>query len=182
MRRFITLTLVALLLALMTQTAQAGWRDFWFRVHVDRHRNNAWPEPFQTMDRQSVAAAFAPMSAAGWQVQNTMTEHDFDANTGQLTRAGASKLRWIATQAPPQRRTVFVLRGDSEDQTAWRIDTVQQMLTRFVPDGPLPEVVRTNDAPHGANGGQTYDVWTKFQQVQPQPKLPEAAGLGGGTQ
>src|SRR5688500_17555213 len=37
---------------LTVSSAHADWHEFWHRVGVDFHRNNAWPEPFLSADRQ----------------------------------------------------------------------------------------------------------------------------------
>ena len=53
---------------------KAKWDCFWHRVHVDWHRNNAWPEPFNLVDREAVRVPLATMVDRGWQLQNTIPD------------------------------------------------------------------------------------------------------------
>lgn len=151
-----------------------GWGTIWLR-------NNSWPEPFLTQDRQAVRAPFAVMVEKGWQIQNTLGDHHFDAETQQLTRAGELHLKWIVQQTPENRRTVFVLRGHNEASTTIRVDTVQQAVAQFQPRGSLPAVVQTNNAPPASPAEYVHDVNEKAIKARPAPALPAATGVSGGA-
>ncbi len=181
MRRFTLALLMAATVLLAARTADADWHDFWGRVKLGWYRNNAWPEPFQTYDRQSVRAAFVPMIAGGWQSQTTLTDADFDSNTHELTRAGRYKVRWIVTQAPPARRKVYVLVAEDENATATRIDQVQQSLAQIIPRGPLPPVLSTYSAPRGVSGGYSDGTWKAFEDQLPPPTLQNSGSLSTST-
>src|SRR5688500_3805552 len=51
---------------LLTTSANADWNDFWHRVGVDFHRNNAWPEPFLSADREVTREYFRIQVNNGW--------------------------------------------------------------------------------------------------------------------
>ena len=142
-------------------------------------RNVVWPEPFQTRDRLAVRAPFGVMIEKGWQLQNTLGDYHFDSETQQLTRAGELHLRWIVTQAPENRRTVFVLRGHNEAATSVRIDTVQQSVAQLQPSGALPAVVQTTVAPPTSPADVVDDVTQKAGKARPAPVLPAATSGGG---
>ena len=160
--------------------ADAGWYEFWHRVHLDFHRNNAWPEPFTSIDRKAGAAPFAVMTRKGWLRQNTIGHHHFDSQTQQLTEAGRNKLHWIMTHVPPNWRTVVVVRGESDEITAIRTDSVQQTATRIMPRGPLPEVRLTSVQPRGWSAEEIDAIGIKALESRPDPVLPPMQGDGFG--
>jgi hypothetical protein len=88
-------------------------------------------------------------------------------------------LRWIVTQAPPHRRTVFVLRGPSPEATAVRVEAVQKMVDRFAIDGTRPEVLITNVIPPGASGEFLDQVDRQLRQSIPAPRLPDMQSTTG---
>ncbi len=158
------------------------WHSFWGRVKVDFHRNNAFPEPFRYHDRQIVRTAYDPYIARGWQIENTLSHFDFDAESGELTAGGQAKILWIATQAPPQRRTIFVLRGSTLDATEGRVDRVQQAVASMLPASAMPAVVRSDIGPGGLNAKGYYvnEMWTKNKAAVPSPVLSAASASSSG--
>ncbi len=163
--------------------AHSNWHAFWHRFHLDAERNNAYPEPFRYADRQIVRSHWAPYIAKGWQVETTLTAHHFDPDTALLNSAGEDKLRWILTAAPEQRRAIFVVHGENERVTESRVDVVQQAVTRMLPSGPLPSVIRTYLEPAGITPTGEYqnNIWKKSYEGIQAPTLPAAAATGTGT-
>jgi hypothetical protein len=178
MRRLLSTGALVLSIACVGN-AQAGWKEFWHRTKVDFHRNNAWPEPFQQADRAAAREPFAIMVNNGWRMQNTLGTYLFD-DTQQLNRAGEIKLRWILTQAPHHRRAVFVLQGHTPQETAVRVESVQQAISRMVPAGPLPPVMLTDTEPEGGSG-EYYDAVNRaLQSSLPSPRLPASSASSAG--
>jgi hypothetical protein len=172
-----TLTLMACLCAIsMDRPAHGGWYEFWHRVHLDIHRNNAWPQPFVSVDAKAQAAPFEQMAEKGWLRQNTIGHHHFDRATQQLTEAGELKLRWILTQAPEKRRIVAVVRGYSDDATSVRLDSVQQTAARVVPKGSLPEVRLTDIEARGWSAEEIDAIGIKAKDAMRDPVLPPLTG------
>ncbi|HRX80142.1 MAG: hypothetical protein H6821_01570 [Planctomycetaceae bacterium] len=178
MRRAI-FALVFAATAVTTSVTQAGWTEFWEGVHLDWHRMNCWPEPFVHADRDLVRQPLLAMTDNGWRMQNTLSDHLFDVEKNTLTQAGALKVRWIVTQAPPHRRTVFVLRGASPDATLARVEAVQESITQLVPQGARPEVLLTDVIPVGGSGDYFDAVDRALKDSIPPPRLPEASGPTG---
>ncbi|MEQ8791550.1 MAG: hypothetical protein RIC55_35130 [Pirellulaceae bacterium] len=179
-RLVIALTLVLAGISL-TGKAQAQF-GFWRRVVIDIERNKHWPQPFQTWDRQAQRAPWVVMVDKGWQLENTVGGFHFDRETQQLTAAGQHKVRWIVTETPLQRRTVFVQRGANNEETSIRIDAVQRAVAGYVAEGPLPEVVATNQAPPGSPADIIDRVYRGRDASQPAPVLPAASDSSGGGQ
>ncbi|HUG70908.1 MAG TPA: hypothetical protein VMM76_24380 [Pirellulaceae bacterium] len=176
-------TTLALVFAVTLATAsvtEAGWNEFWERVHLDWHRMNCWPEPFHHADRDLVRQPLMAMTDSGWRMENTLSDHLFDVEQHTLTQAGALKVRWIVTQAPPHRRTVYVLRGPTPDATLSRVDAVQTAITQLAPQGIRPEVLLTDVIPVGGSGDYFDAVDRALKDSIPPPRLPEAAGPTGG--
>jgi hypothetical protein len=153
----------------------AGWNEFWHRVHVDFKRMNCWPEPFVEMDRHAAAAPFEAFKDAGWRLENTLVEFLFTEDQ-QLTHAGKLKVRHILTQVPAHRRNIFVLQGETPEITERRVDAVQRAVAEILVDGPLPPVLVTDQIPRSGSGDYLNTVNRKYRESIPAPVLPEAEG------
>jgi hypothetical protein len=139
---------------------------------------NCWPEPFQTIDRQVTAAPVAAMMNNGWRMQNTVSDQLFDPETQQLTRAGELKVYWILTQNPTHRRTVFVLRAETERASETRLASVEEVVSRYTPQNAAPDVMLTGTVPQGGSG-QYYDrIQRGYEQSTPEPRLPRMQTTG----
>ncbi len=173
--------LLALTVAFSTvNMAQADWSEFWHRVHVDWHRMNAWPEPFQFADREVTISPLVDMTNAGWRLQNTLSDHLFDVQTQDLSKAGQLKLRCIATQTPLHRRTIYVLQSYEPGATKLRIQSVERHLAKLVPEGARPSIVLTDEIPTGGSGEYFENIDRQLKASVPPPRLPQAAGPEGG--
>jgi len=149
---------------------------FWARVHLDFHRNNAWPEPFLSADRAVTREYFCIQVNNGWKMQNTIGTFLFNPETQELNRAGELQVKWIVTQAPIHRRAVFVLVGETPEDTQRRVLSVQNYISRIMPAGHLPPVMITNTQPEGASGAYFDAINNAMMQSIPAPRLPAAAG------
>lgn len=189
MRRWLLAALATIILA-PGSTAQAGgwgdkWNSFWHDVHVDFHRNNAWPEPFNTLDRARVREPFCIQADNGWKMHNTVGTFLFDDETQELNQAGELHVKWILTQAPPHRRAVFVLRGDTPEITTARVESVQAAVARYAV-GPICPVLLTDSEPRGWSAQYIDSITRQFNSTIPAPRLPAVsdgntgAGAGGG--
>src|SRR5690606_5636783 len=106
--------------------------------------NNDWPKQWVGYDRMAVCTPLDTMSQKGWHRANLIGSFHFDPATKELTSAGQQKVRYILTRQLPDRRIVFVERGLSANETAARVDAVQQVAVRILPAGELPEVAESN--------------------------------------
>lgn len=177
MRRLFTICGLTVSLAL-TSSVFAGDGEFRYRNHVDFYRNNAWPEPFQTADRLVTREFWHIQVNNGWRLQNTVGNLFFEEGSNELTRAGELKLRQIVLQNPNHRRTVFVLMADTEAVTAKRIDAVQRAVSKFIPEGPLPQILKTDVDVDGGSGEYFDRIDNAYRQSIPAPRL---GGGGGGS-
>jgi uncharacterized membrane protein YgcG len=164
---------------LLTASANADWHEFWHRVGVDFHRNNAWPEPFVSADRQVTREYFRLMVNNGWRMENTMGKWFFDEETNTLNAAGDAKLRHIVTENPVHRRTVFVMIGQTPDVTAKRVESVQQAVSKILPEGPVPQILLTDVDLQGGTGEYYANVNSAYMKTIPSPRLGGGGGGGG---
>jgi hypothetical protein len=170
----------ASILALASSPVQAGgWHDFWHGIHVDCYRNNSWPEPFLTADRNLAREPFCIQVDNGWKVQNTIGSMLFNPETQQLNQAGDLLVRWIVTQAPIHRRAVFVVKGDNADITRARVDSVNAAVARWA-GGPVCPVMLTTTEPTGWPASYVDSITQQFNSTIPSPRLPGGDGDGGG--
>ena len=115
----------------------------------------------------------------GWRLENTLPDELFDPENQTLSRAGERKVRWIATQAPQQRRVVFVPRGTNEEITGARVEAVQNYLSTMALVGRGPQVFVTDISPATTSGDYFYQVDKKAEASRPDPRLPDATPVGG---
>jgi len=183
MLRLGSIILVVWVILGSVDTAKAQWFEkFKHNFKRDYHRNAMWPEPFLQTDRNAVMAPFAIQTANGWRRQNLLSGYHFDDVTNQLTLAGETKLRYILTQMPPTRRTVFVQQGLNADVTRSRMHAVERASSQIMPDGMLANVVESNLPSEGWPASDVDAVTRKFNATRPDPRLSPSnleSGSGG---
>ena len=168
-------------LAMTATSTHAGWHEFWNRVHLDFHRNNCWPEPFESVDRDAARKPFAVMVRKGWQRETTLGDAFFHPESQKLTEGGANRVFWILTQVPEQHRRIHVSIGRHPDDIAKRLDSVQETVAMILPGKPMPEVIATNVRYRQASGEYVNQIDTKTVETIPEPRLKpfQEAGSGG---
>lgn len=176
--KFAQAVLAFVAVSVTATSASADWNHFWHGWHVGFHRNNAWPDPFNEADAMSVVAPFEIMKANGWRMHNTIGHESFRSGDGALMAAGQKKIYWIATQAPAARRTVFVLRGENDDETQARVSAVHQTLGKIAFNGPSPDVLVTDVEPHHSSGAWATKINRDWLENLSAPRLP-ATSAGG---
>lgn len=177
MRRLFLAGSISLAMAFSATAVQANdWEEFWHRCKVDFHRNNAWPEPFLSADRAAARAPFCLMADNGWKMQNTVGTYLFDPSTQLLNTAGEHHVKWIVQQAPRHRRAVFVLKADTAEATAARIESVQVAVAKYACAGEMPPVIPTMTEPTGWPAQYVDQMTQQFQATMPDPRLPAASG------
>ena len=161
--------------------AKAQWlSDFHDRTCNEYKRNKYWPEPFIWADRQAAIAPFGTMVANGWRRQNLISDYHFNDDNPQLNMSGETKLHYILTQMPPSRRTVFVQRGLSPEETATRVSMVYRTALKMMPVGVMPDVVESDLPNDGWPADDIDAVARKFNATRPDPRLKDTSGGGGG--
>jgi hypothetical protein len=175
---------IATMAVMITATsASADWNSFWHNLHVGFHRNNAWPDPFNEADAIQVVTPFEIMKANGWKMHNTIGHELFRPGDGALLASGHNRVHWIATQAPANRRTVFVLRGGSQQETEARVESVHQTLANMHFEGPTPDVLVTTVEPATSPGAWATKINREWLENLASPRLPSesASGQSGAT-
>lgn len=171
-RTFLALgTLVAF--GLLTASAQAVWFDEGAHYVKKGYRaNEVWPWPYICADRIAVREPFCVMVNNGWRRQNLLGAHHFTEKGDKLTTAGELRVRWIMTQAPGERRTIFIERDINPAVTADRLATARSYATYVVPDGQLAQVVETHLISEGRPASVVDATNSRFQESMPPPMLP----------
>lgn len=127
------------------------------------------------------------MIQSGWRRQNLLSDSHFTANNSELSPAGQVKVRWILTEAPPERRVIQVRKAATPEQTAARILAVQNYAAKIAPDSEPPVIEESNLSPPGYPAGwpspKDESTVRKFQPQMPENLyLPERNSSGGTTQ
>ena len=172
--------LAALALIAFARPAHADrWSDFWAAFKRDTVRNNLWPEPFSGFERRDAYQPFETMADNGWRRQNLMGAHHFSPDSTHLNKAGELKVEWILTQAPPNRRTIFVERGESRHETLSRVDAVRQRADQYMLAGEVPSVEETHLIAEGRPADEVDATNVRFRETSPAPQLPAATPASG---
>lgn len=175
-RSFLVATLTLATLTCVVP-ARGDWLGaFLHSVGRDTVRRNVWPKPFVYADRQGARAPFAAMVENGWRSQNMIGDHHFIENSGQLTDAGRLKVHWVLTQAPEQHRSIYVYRAKNAEETAIRVDSIQQYAAQLLPEGNLPKVIESGVPAVGWPASRVDALGRMFQSSAPDPRLPGVEG------
>ena len=153
-------------------------------VHYVRsgyHTNVQWPWPYVCPDRIAVREPFCLMVNNGWRRENLLGAHHFNPETNQLNAAGQLRVQWILTQAPPDRRDIFVERSLDPQINAKRQAAVREYGAKVAMDGRVPLVAETFIASEGRPAAVVDATNVKFQQAMPAPVLPAAQSTTSGT-
>jgi hypothetical protein len=181
-RTFLAVAVVAALGVLAT-SAHAVWVDD--GVHYVKRgyrQNKVWPWPYVCADRIAVREPFCLMVNNGWRRQNLLGPHHFTENSVKLTSAGELRIRWIMTQAPGERRTIFIERDVNPAVTAERLATARDYASQVSTDGQIAQVVETHLISEGRPASVVDATNVRFQESLPPPALPAATvGLEGST-
>jgi hypothetical protein len=105
--------------------------------------------------------------------------HHFNSETNKLTTAGELRVQWIMTQAPQNRRSIFVERSLDPDITAQRVAIVREYAAHVTFDGQLAQVTDTHLLSEGRPASVVDATNVRFQESLPPPILPPN-GLNAG--
>jgi hypothetical protein len=175
MRRVLTAALTFMIAVSTVQGARAVFVDD--GAHYMKHgyrANKVWPWPYVCADRVAVHEPFCIMINNGWRRQNLLGPHHFNPNTNQLTTAGELRVQWILTQAPPERRNIFVERTLNQESNAERLAAVRDYGIKVSTDGREPLVAETSLMSEGRPASVVDATNVNFQKSMPAPVLPAA--------
>jgi hypothetical protein len=172
------LAAIALLNALVcVQSADAVWfEDSYYNIKRGYHRNVDWPWPYTCPDRAAVREPFRMMVDNGWRRQNLLGSHHFNAETNRLTTAGELRVHWIMTQAPPERRNIFVERAATPDVTAQRLAVARDFAVQVAIDGQEPQTFESHLVSEGRPASIVDATNVRFYESMRPPVLPPPIG------
>lgn len=167
----LVVTAAALIPALATAAENwLTWRPWAFHTA----QNIKWPEQFLDHDRSAARAPFNAMIANGWRAQNTIATYHFNEETGHLNDTGRLKVRSVMLETPVEWRTLYVLRGDTQQLTSERLRSVQEYALELSQGENPPPVLITTVEPRGTRGDVANGVNQRFMENAPAPVLPQA--------
>jgi hypothetical protein len=172
MRR-ISLAFTAVVALVSVNPAQAVFVDHTAHyIKHGYHTNKMWPWPYVCPDRVAVREPFCIMINNGWRRQNMLGAHHFNPDTNELNAAGQLRVQWILTQAPADRRNIFVERSLDNTATAARMAAVREYATQVAVDGRQPQINETYLISEGRPASVVDATNVKFQAAMPAPVLP----------
>ena len=180
MRRTLLAAIAPLVVGGFVHNAQAVWVDETAHyVKHGYHQNSLWPWPYICPDRIAVREPFCLMVNNGWRRQNLLGPHHFKT-ADELTTAGQLRVHWIMTQAPADRRAIFVERDLAPAVTEQRLATVREYASQVALDGRLPQVADTHLVSEGRPAAVVDATNVRFQESMPSPVLPPVVASGSG--
>ncbi len=165
--------------AAMTLPAAAQSMPMKHHAHMTYHRNVAWPDPFGEADAMQTIAPFEQMKRNGWRSHNTVGTPLFVDGGVKLSPAGHQRVGWIATQAPVERRQIYVAAGVTEEATNQRVAAVNRAVANLQTDSPGPAVYVTYAGTATSPGALVTKINRDRFANMPPPILPQADGGGG---
>jgi hypothetical protein len=177
-RTYLAAAVAVVVIASAQQASAVCCDDTAAYIKQGYHANQMWPWPYVCPDRIAVREPFCLMISNGWRRQNLIGAHHFIPDTNQLNAAGQLRVQWIMTQAPPDRRSIFVERALDQSINSQRIAAVQEYATQVTIDGRSPQVAQTHLVSEGRPASVVDFTNTKFQQSMPVPVLPAAQPSG----
>jgi hypothetical protein len=182
MRRTILIAITCLMLAGSDRSARAVFFDDGAHyVKSNFHANQMWPWPYVCPDRVAVREPFCLMVNNGWRRQNLIGVHHFNPGTNQLTSAGELRVQWIMTQAPPERRDIFIERALDPTTNTERLAVVRDYAAKVTIDGRLPQVQETHLMSEGRPAAVVDAVNVNFMKSMPAPVLPDPTANSSGN-
>ncbi|MGI9427958.1 MAG: hypothetical protein ACR2NM_04830, partial [Bythopirellula sp.] len=128
----------------------------------------------------TVCQTYNAMINNGWRRQNLLGNYHFNEQTNELTDAGKLKVNWILSQAPLQRRSVFVQRAGEEVTTTARIAAVHDYAGNMSPSVGQVDVNDTHIVAEGHAASSVDNVFVGYEANRLPPVLPDPSGNGGG--
>ena len=178
MQRTLLAAATLMILGGAVHNARAVWLDDTVNyVKHGYHENVLWPWPYICPDRVAVREPFAIMVNNGWRRQNLLGPHHFNAEN-QLTTAGELRVHWIMTQAPPDRRTIFVERASKPEITEQRLAIAREYAAQAVVDGQTPQAAETHLISEGRPAAVVDATNVRFYESMQPPVLPPVIGSG----
>jgi hypothetical protein len=180
MRRSFLAALALLNALVCVQSASADWFEHHYHnIKRGYHRNMAWPWPYICPDRVAVREPFRMMVDNGWRRQNLLGSHHFNAESNRLTTAGELRVHWIMTQAPPERRNIFIERAASPDVTAQRLAVAREYAAQVSIDGQEPQAFESHIVSEGRPASVVDATNVRFYESVKAPVLPAPiTGIG----
>jgi hypothetical protein len=86
------------------------------------------------------------------------------------------------TQAPPERRSIFVERSLDASVTAERVEAARDYAARVAADGRTPQVGDTHLVSEGRPAAAVDAVYTRFNESMKPPVLPAPSASSSLTQ
>lgn len=161
--------------------ADAAGLFSWSRWKFSLVDNNRWPEQHLDVDRSAARAPFSAMIANGWRSQTTLSDYHFLDESGELNDTGKLKVNSILFDAPIEFRTIYVLRGDTQEATAGRLRSVQEYASFAMQGEPSPPIMVTTIEPRGTRGDVNNTVNKLYIENAPTPKLPPPTQNGSSS-
>lgn len=150
-------------------------------------RNDAWPKPFECLDRQSYHNVWIPLLDAGYEQHSILSENFFDPETNKLNQLGIHKVAGVMQNLKGERRAVYITRNADEQVNDARLAAVEETIQTYYGQMGPARVALTDRQPWVTNGIQTEALNQKRLDAIPTPMIQIGTGnsvansVGGGN-
>jgi len=160
--------------------ARANFNGYVDMAKVAFKRNQAWPKPFECMDRRSYVGSWAPMYNRGLESHCRLTDAHFDPKTNELNSAGKSKIAGIMANLPTASRNIYVFQGNDQTRAQERLAEVQAQVGQWFGHLPEPAIAMTTNPFYGQAGNIAERINAQFVEGMSAPVIPTGGGGGAG--
>ena len=140
-------------------------------------RNDAWPKPFECLDRQSYHNVWLPLLDAGYEQHSILSDNFFDPETNELNRLGIHRVAGVMQNLAGNRKAVYVTRHANPQINEARLAAVQQTIQTYYGQLGAARVALTDRQPWVTSGIDTEVMNSKRIDAFPSPMIQ--IGTGG---
>lgn len=139
-----------------------------------------WPHPHDCRDRAVVYTYTALQESRGWANETTLYDYHFNAETQQLTDAGALQLRMIMEDTPSKYRRAFVQTSLDAGANEARIASVKNAVARLSGGVDSLPVELRNTRAYGRSANEIDQLNKAIITSAPAPRIQYGQSSGYG--
>ena len=139
-------------------------------------RNDAWPKPFNCVDRQLYESQWGKYIDAGYERQCVLSSVHFDQETNKLSRFGRTIVSGLVQNMPQARKTIYIHRDADEQLSQERLDNVRESIEYMFGHNTPAQVAFTNQVPVRVGALRIETLQRLEAEATPVPIIPIAAG------
>jgi hypothetical protein len=139
-------------------------------------RNDAWPKPFNCIDRQLYERQWGKYIDAGYERTCVLSSMHFDQSTNELSQFGRTIVSGLVQNMPQARKVVYIHRDGDEQRSQERLENVRESIEYMFGHNTPAQVAFSNQAPVRVSALRVETLQRLEAEATPVPIIPIASG------